>query len=76
MEIKFPNKLTVKLSEREELYVLKVVASENSSVYNYVYLDYDLKVLKISTTPVTPNGVTPAVLEIQNYNLTDANFTS
>ncbi len=75
MEIKFPNKLTVKLSEREELYVLKVVASENSSVYNYVYLDYDLKVLKISTTPVTPNGVNPAVLEIQNYNLTDANFT-
>lgn len=75
MEIKFPNKLTVKLSEREELYVLKVVASENSSTFNYVYLDYDLKVLKITTSPVTPNGVNPAVLEIENYNLTDANFT-
>ena len=75
MEIKFPDKLTVKLSEREELYVLKVVDSTNSNKFNYVYLDYELKVLKISTTQVAANGVNPAVLEVENYNLTDANFT-
>lgn len=73
MEIKFPNKLSLKLAEREELYVLKV-AEQKSNSFCYVYLDYELKVLKMSNTQVPPNGVNPAVLEIVNYNLTDANF--
>ena len=74
LEIGFPNKLTIKLSEREELYVLKVVNSKNTNQYSYVYLDYDLKVLKIVNSPVDANGTNPAILQIENYNLTDANF--
>ncbi len=74
MEIRFPNKLKVTVSEREELYVLKVVNENSASGYSYVYLDYELKVLKITDTQVVANQQNPAILTIQNLNYTINDF--
>lgn len=74
MEIKFPNKLKVTVSEREELYVLKVVNENSLSGYSYIYLDYDLKVLKITDTQVVVNQQNPAILTLHNLNYTVNDF--
>ena len=75
LEIKFPNKLKVTVVEREELYVLKVVNTKSYSGYSYVYLDYDLKVLKITDSEVVANQQNPAILTIDgpgvNYTVND-----
>lgn len=76
MEIKFPNKLKVTVSEREELYALKVVNEKSASGFSYVFLDYDLKVLKITDNQVIPNQQNPAVLTIQNLEYTVDDFSA
>lgn len=75
LEIKFPNKIQVKLAEREELYALKVVNENSLSGYSYVYLDYELKVLKITDSQVVANQQNPAVLTLQNLNYTVNDFS-
>ncbi len=76
LEIKFPNKLKVTVVEREELYALKVVNTKSASGYSYVYLDYDLKVLKITDSQVLPNQQNPAILTIQNLNYSVNDFSA
>lgn len=76
LEIKFPNKLKVSVAEREELYALKVVNENSASGYSYVFLDYDLKVLKITDNQVVPNQQNPAVLTLNNLNYTINDFSA
>lgn len=76
LEIKFPNKLKVSVVEREELYALKVVNTKAASGYSYVYLDYDLKVLKITDSQVVANQQNPAILTLQNLNYTVNDFSA
>ncbi len=73
LELKFPNQLKVTVSEREELYVIKVTNENSSSGFSYVYLDYDLKVLKITDTPVPANQQNPAIVSIDglDYSVND-----
>ena len=74
MEIRFPNKLKITVSEREEHYVLKVVNENSLSGYSYIYLDYELKVLKITDTQVPVSQENPAILTLQNLNYTVNDF--
>lgn len=76
MEIKFPNKIKVSVSEREELYVLKVVNENAATGYSYVYLDYDLKVLKITDKEVQANQTNPAILTLEGLNYTVNDFSA
>ena len=73
LELKFPNQLKVTVSEREELYVIKVANENSNSGYSYVYLDYDLKVLKITDTQVVANQQNPAIVTLDglNYSVND-----
>lgn len=66
LEIKFPNKLKVSVVEREELYALVVANPKAVGGSSYVYLDYDLKVLKIVNSEVVANQQNPAILTINN----------
>lgn len=75
IETKFPNQLIIHASEREQLYALKLKDKTNASNTVYAILDYELKVLELTTTPIISSNVTPAVLEIKNQSFTDADFT-
>lgn len=76
LEIKFPNILKVSVAEREELYALKVVNENSLSGYSYVFLDYDLKVLKITDTQVIANQQNPAILTLENLNYSINDFSA
>lgn len=76
MEINFPNKLIVNISEREELFALKVVNENSVSGYSYVFLDYDLKALKITDTAVVASKQNPAILTLENLNYSVNDFSA
>lgn len=74
LEIKFPNRLKVTVVERDELYALKIQNKKAAGGFSYVYLDYDLKVLKIVNSEVQQNQQNPAILTIQNLTYTVDDF--
>lgn len=76
IEIKFPNRIKVSVSEREELYVLKVVNTTSATGFSFVYLDYDLKVLKITDTEVAISQENPPILTLENLNYTVNDFSA